>query len=130
VASLDAGPKFQNKELIVGKHLLDVREFLPFIQYLYDKLREMESVRKVIILRKEEWKNNTDSEKIAESLLAGKIYWDKIIFPEAVLYHLLKKSPILKEGEEFPFIMATILTFWDAHLQWQEKKPRVFLRKK
>jgi hypothetical protein len=114
------GKTFPEKDFAISSHMSYFKDVLPFINYLYYQLSELETKYDVIIFRRKSWIEDPTAQDIAKNLLNGKVYWEEIEHPEAVFYHILKNQ---SKTDNFPFVFATILTFWNAQVQWLKRAP-------
>lgn len=115
---------FPDKDSIVSRKLLDIREFLPFLKHLHEEIQRLEVKTGKILRHQDKWKSDPNSKNIADGLLAGEIYWDSIDYPEVVIYHLVKNQVMLtRKTDRVRSTLATIISFWNAQLQHMETYP-------
>jgi hypothetical protein len=118
------GKPFPEKDFAISSHMSYFKDVLPFINYLYNQISELEKKDSINIFRRRSWIEDPTTQYIANNLLNGEVYWEEIEHPEAVMYHILKNQGESKSKVGyFPFVFATILTFWNAQVQWLKKAP-------
>ncbi len=121
--------KLEKRNLAIASFMGIFKEIFPFIKDLYSKIKDIEENQQVKIFHQKAWVEDNNVKNITNHLLEGKVYWGKIEYPEAVLYNILKqKMKIRSKEKKFPFVMAIILTFWNAQLKWLKTMPPTHFR--
>ena len=100
--------KFHEKHFIAANAAQICGELYPFSQHLY---REITRALPVRSMKSEINKDNTTA--VTKSIIEGKIWWDKVNHPEAILYNLLI-HPRLKFSQS----IAAIITFWNCQMTY------------
>lgn len=119
------GIKFKNKEFIISKNVPIIKSLEPYIRYIHTKITQLETMN-LTIRSKPEWLLKGESLEIAETLLSGRVYWNDIEYPEAVLCHILENyNKIIGDAKDnkFIFTIASILTFCNAQSKNLIKRP-------
>nr|WP_320016070.1 hypothetical protein [uncultured Desulfobacter sp.] len=93
---------FPDKHFIAAENVKLLRDIYPFCAHLSKELSELK------IRPMQDHLKSKNTKKIVSDLFQGKIWWEKIISPQAVLFHLLKKDRI-----EFNTKVSTVMSFWN-----------------
>jgi len=94
--------RFPDKYFIAAKNVEAFRELFAFAEYLSVRMSELPPLGRNAAETRSE-----NTRAAVRDIMAGKVFWENIHSPEAVLYHLFKKERL-----GFPTSIATVLTFW------------------
>ena len=108
---------FDNKEFIAAKNIKLITELYPFFKHL-SKL-----MTKNRLSPNKKYINHPNTTKVIKHLKDGKIWWEDIVSPEAVLYQITIDRPLT-----FNARIATILTFWNQYMSISEERIKEVLR--
>ena len=97
-------PLFEKKSFIAAYNVTKFRDLYSFYEDLSEDVKYLNLRPDKLHLKS---KNTT---AVIRSLIKGRIWWDQIDCPEAILFHLFNLKKI-----EFNTQMATISSFWNQH---------------
>jgi hypothetical protein len=102
---------FQDKYFIAAQNVKMFKDLYPFCEHLSKEMLNLK-------LRPSKRLINTNNTKsVVDSLINGRIWWDEINSPQAILSHLFKINDI-----KFNTRIATILSFWNQQmLRYRER---------
>jgi hypothetical protein len=100
------GIQFDNKIFIAADNAKLIVELFPFAKHMSDRLSEVKNLRPF-----KQSLRSRNTEIIIQNLKAGKIWLDRIVSPEAVLYKIFSEKDI-----KFNTKIASILSFWNNHM--------------
>lgn len=93
---------FPDKHFIAAENVKLLRDIYPFCSHLSKELSDLK------IRPAQDNLESRNTKKIVSDLFQGKIWWEKINSPQAVLFHLFKKDSI-----EFNTKVSTVMSFWN-----------------
>ena len=93
---------FHGKQFIASQNIKIFSDLYLFCSYLFQDVKTFKLRPRNALL------NTKNTKAVRDDLLNGRIWWDKIECPQAVLYHLFNNGNI-----NFNTRMATLLSFWN-----------------
>jgi len=99
-------PYFTDKEFIAARSVKAIRNLFPLAQHL------SKTIRNIITVPNPHSLMHGKTKEIVVALKNGTIWWDKIKYPEAVLFAIFEDSNV-----NFKTRIATIISFWNQQMQ-------------
>jgi hypothetical protein len=105
---------FPDKHFIAAKSAFTFKDLYYIADHLNEKILQLPPLG-----RPEAEIESPNTKTVVENIFAGRICWETIDSPEAVLFHIFKRDRLNFEQE-----IATILTFW--HLRMLQLKDEAY----
>lgn len=97
---------FPHVDFFVAKNLFNIEELLPVVRYWISVMKKVPDV-----FADECHLDHDNTKEVVHKIKSGKVYWENVRFPEAVLYLLIKNKKLL-----FNQTIALLITFWQQRI--------------